>query len=152
MKFKSKRSEIEFRENQIFSKNKSFLKGENTQTIDYSKINKIEKFKWSIIQFVFYTLGLVFLSMGFSREEKIGGGKVIIHNSYDEWVIQNIIVGSIVLVVFIVLGLLFNSKFSKNISVYLKYNLGSKKVKRSIYTSDSLTEINEIIEKINSKL
>lgn len=152
MKFKSKTSEIEFREDQVFSKNKSFLRGENTQTIDYSKINKIEKFKWSIIQFVFYAFGLVFLGMGFSREEKIGGGRVIIHNSIDEWVMQNIIVGSIVLVVLIVLGILFNSKFGKNISVYLKYNLGSKKVKRSIFTSDNLTEINEIIEKLNSKL
>ena len=109
MKFKSKTSEIEFREDQVFSKNKSFLRGENTQTIDYSKINKIEKFKWSIIQFVFYAFGLVFLGMGFSREEKIGGGRVIIHNSIDEWVMQNIIVGSIVLVVLIVLGILFNS-------------------------------------------
>lgn len=152
MKFQSKRSEIEFRENQLFSKNKSFLRGENTQTIDYSQINKIEKFKWSIIQFVFYVLGLVFLGMGFSREEKIGGGKVLIHKSYDEWVIQNIIVGSIALIVFIVLGLLFNSKFGKNISLYIKYNLGRKKLKRSIYTSDNPTEINEIIEILKSKL
>lgn len=152
MKFKSKRSEIEFRENQIFSKNKSFLRGENTQTIDYSKINKIEKFKWSIIQFVFYALGLLFFAMGFSREENIGGGKVLIHQPYDEWVIQNIVVGSIALIVLIVLGLLFNSKFGKNISIYLKYNLGSKKVKRSIYTSDNPTETNEIIEILKSKL
>ncbi len=152
MKFKSKRSEIEFRENQVFSKNKSFLRGEHTQTVDYSKINKIEKFKWSLIQFIFYGLGLVFLGMGFSREEKIGGGKVIIHNTYDEWVMQNIIIGCIVLFVFIVLGILFNSKFGKNISVYLRYNLGSKKVKRSVYTTDNAKEIQEIIEKLNNKL
>jgi hypothetical protein len=42
MKYISERSNLELRENELFSKNKSLLRGENTQTIQYSRINKIE--------------------------------------------------------------------------------------------------------------
>ena len=46
---------------------------------------------------------------------------------------------------------LFNSKYGKNISVYLRYNIGSKKVMRSIFTSEDINEINNIVEEIKKK-
>ena len=70
----SDRSKIEFRPNEIFSKNKSFMRGENTQTIGYDKINKVEKFKWTMGKFIFFAFAILFFGMGFSREESIGGG------------------------------------------------------------------------------
>jgi hypothetical protein len=150
MKYISERSNLELRENELFSKNKSLLRGENTQTIQYSRINKIEIFKWKIIQFLFYVLGFCFLAMGFNREENIGGGLVYIHQN-DDWVKKNIIVGSIIMILLIISGVYFNSKFGKKISVYLRYNIGSKKVMRSIFTSEDLNEINNIVVEIKKK-
>jgi hypothetical protein len=150
MKYNSDRSKLELREGQLFSTNKSFLRGENTQTIDYSKINKIEVFRWKIIQFVFYGLGICFLGMGFNRQESIGGGLVYIHQN-DDWVKKNIFIGSIIMILLIISGILFNSKFGKKISVYLRYNIGSKKVMRSVFTSEDINEINNIVEEIKKK-
>lgn len=152
MEYNSDRSKVEIRENEIFSKNKSLLRGDNIQTVGYNKINKVEKYKWSTGKYYFFVFGFLFFGMGFGREESIGGGDVLIHNTIDDWVIRGIIVGSVSFVVFIILGMWFNSKFGKNISLYLKYNIGSKKVSRSIYTTESSQEIDEIIEKITSKL
>lgn len=151
MEFKSTRSKIELRENEIVSDNKSFLRGQNTQTIKYSAVNKIELLKWSVLQFIFYGLGISIFGLGFSREESIGGGMVIIHNNIDDWVILNITIGSIAFGILIILGLLFNSKYGKNVSVYLRYNLGSKKIMRSIFTSEDTSQCNQIIEEIKKR-
>lgn len=150
MKYNSERSKLELREGQLLSTNKSFLRGENTQTIDYSKINKIEVFRWKIIQFVFYGLGIGFMGLGFNRQESIGGGLVLIHQN-DDWVKKNIIMGVIIMIIIMIFGYLFNSKYGKNISVYLRYNIGSKKVMRSIFTSEDINEINNIVEEIKKK-
>jgi hypothetical protein len=150
MKFKSERSELELRENQLYSINKSYLRGENTQTIDFKKINKIEIFKWKMGQLVFYIFGFTFLSIGFNRGESIGGGLYLIHQN-DDWYIKNIILGVIMMIVCIALGILFNSKYGKNVSVYVKYYMGSKLIMRSIYTSKDKNEINNIVSEIRNR-
>jgi len=130
MEYKSDRSKVEIRENEIFSKNNSFFRGSYNQTIEYNKINKVKKFKWSFGKNIFYSFGVYILLI---------------------WS-HKIIFSSLICGFFIILGIRFNSKFGRNISLYLKYNIGSKKVSRSIYTTESSQEIDEIIEKITSKL
>lgn len=151
MEFKSESSKVKLENESLIAENIDLRKKEKTlkyNTIKYSEIKELRIVSYGFVQFIFYVLGLMFISYGFSKKE---------HKVLDRYysdvpaTLEEQILYSIIGVLIIIFGVYFQFKFRKSKALVVKHFEGKIK-NTTIFRSETHTDIDKLKEELEKRI
>lgn len=159
MEFKSETSKIKFEETKLLTENNNLIFNTNDTkylTIDYDRIKGYSVFSYNRIPYFIYIFAFLFaIQIGKDVEVWEGAnGSSTDYRGYTHYEertpIQKIMMG-LVTVGIVGYGVYFSKKYGQYYTLKLKHFEGKNTVSK-IFTSNSMDEINEIQNEIQSRL